>query len=225
MGSASGKSPAANSLVSRHTLARELISSASRNRPLRMTRLRSRWKPSVTPTSVTECSAPRTTTVAGISWVPAISTTSGMLVRTASRSASVISSLSAVTGSRSELDFTCSAYTTLAPTASICATMYRFPVRDALTTRTMLADPMTTPSVVSNVFTVLALKPVMAASQMARSMTLMEIDQGACRRRRTASRAFVESASSARAAWYSSRAALRFPCRSRMRPTHVCASA
>src|SRR5689334_7555402 len=51
--------------------------------------------------------------------------------------------------------------------------MYRLPVRDTLTTRTMLAEPMTTPRVVNNVFSVLAHRPVMAAAQMARSITDM----------------------------------------------------
>src|SRR5258705_366948 len=55
--------------------------------------------------------------------------------------------------------------------------MYRFRVRDALTTRTMLAEPMTTPSVVSDVFSVLALKAVSAASQMARSITVMDFSR------------------------------------------------
>src|SRR5262245_25114475 len=51
--------------------------------------------------------------------------------------------------------------------------MYRFPVRDTLTTRTMLAEPITTPRVVSDVFSVLALNAVSAASQIARSITVM----------------------------------------------------
>jgi hypothetical protein len=42
----------------------------------------------------------------------------------------------------------------------------------------MLAEPMTTPSVVSDVFSVLALKPVIAASQMARSIRTIDVITG-----------------------------------------------
>ena len=78
----------------KHTLLRDCWSMVSRNRPLRISRLRITWKPSVAPKNVTACSVPPVTTLRNNACdVAATATTLGKAFFTASMSASVISSL------------------------------------------------------------------------------------------------------------------------------------